>query len=98
MKRQVSTSDFHEAAYYILNGCELTDVSGRRVNGKIICDLTLKGDEISRLRLTYLNGEAEANILNLRRMVGQVQAWANSSRKKFKHLLSDEAVKTGGRP
>jgi len=95
MKLQVSTNDFYETAYYLLNGCELVDIEGKKVNGKIICSCILTGESISELQLSYLNGKAEANILNLRRMVGQVSAWVHAAKKKIKtQLLQQE----GGLP
>ena len=87
--KTISTRDSYEAAYYLLNKCELIEIEGTRMNGKIICNLIFSGNNIASLQLTYLNGEAEANILNLRRMVGMVTSWINTSRKKFKNQLEN---------
>ena len=46
--------------------------------------LILTGEKITRLQLTYLNGEAKAGILELRSMLGQVNAWLYAAKKKFK--------------
>ena len=93
--RKVSTRDIYEAAYLLLSGAELTEIEGTTVNGKIICNLIFTGEDIASLQLTYLNGEAEANILNLRRMVGQVNAWIHSSKRKFKNQLENNLSQGG---
>ena len=96
MSLEVSTNDFYAAAYYLLNGCELVEIEGNKVNGKIICSCILTGDKITELQLSYLNGKAEANILNLRRMVGQVSAWVHNAKKKFKNQLQQQTTSQGG--
>jgi len=93
---KVSTNDFYETAYYLLNGCEVVDIAGVKVNGKIICNCIITGDNISELQLAYLNGKAEANILSLRRMVGQVSAWVHTAKKKIKNQLIQQPPEPGG--
>jgi len=84
MVTQVSTSDSWEAAYMLLKGANLDEIEGMRTSGRIICRMILSGDNITKLQLNYLNGEAEANVLKLRSMVGQVSAWVYAAKKKFK--------------
>jgi hypothetical protein len=88
---QITTNDCFESAYYLLNGCELIEITGTRVNGKILCNLILTGQNIAQLQLDYLNGKAMANILNLRRMVGQVRIWISNAQRKYKKALQPEA-------
>ena len=89
---QISTNDCFESAYYLLNGCELVEITGTRVNGKILCNLILTGQNITQLQLDYLNGKATANILNLRRMVGQVRVWVSNAQRKYKRMLQPETL------
>lgn len=96
--KTVTTSDLYETAYYLLNGCELVEIEGNRVNGRIVCSLILSGELIAGLQLTYLNGEAEANILSLRRMVGQVSAWVHTAKRKFKNSSEGGPSAEGGTP
>ena len=88
----VTTNDLYESAYYLLHGCELVEIEGSRINGKVICNLVLTGPAITKLQLDYLNGKASANILDLRRMMGQLHSWVNTSRKKFKRQLQAQEV------
>ena len=94
--KQAITHDIYEAAYMLLNKCQLEDIEGIQVNGRIICNLLLTGENINQLQITYLNGEASANILDLRRMVGQVNEWVHQSKKKFKNQLQNGKVQNGG--
>jgi hypothetical protein len=87
--KTVVTNDIYEAAYFLLSGCELVDIKGIRIKGKLNCNLVFTGENITQLQLTYLNGEAEANILKLRRMLGQVHAWVMKSRKKLNKELTE---------
>jgi hypothetical protein len=97
---QVATTDLYEAAYYLLNGCKIEEIVGKEANDRVVCSIILTGDKIVQHQLTYLNGDAEANIISLRRMVGQMTAWVNQSRKKFKNQFraQEEALnREGGR-
>jgi hypothetical protein len=85
LNNKIITNDFYEAAYMLINNCELVDIEGTHSNNRILCNLILSGENITKLRITYLNGEAEANILNLRRMVGQVSAWVHGAKKKIRN-------------
>jgi hypothetical protein len=90
MEKEIVVSDYHEVAYLLLNHCQLVKIEGRTVNDRIVCEFTISGEEISQKHLLYLNGDAEANILNLRRMVNQIQIWAYSAKKKFKKQVGQQ--------
>jgi len=96
MVTQVSTSDSWEAAYMLLKGANLDEIEGMQTSGRIICRMILSGDNITKLQLNYLNGEAEANVLKLRSMVGQVSAWVYAAKKKFKSQLQPQTSSRGG--
>jgi hypothetical protein len=87
MVTQISTSDAWEAAYMIIHGAHLDDIEGMQVNSRIICRMILSGKNITKLQLTYLNGEAEANVLKMRSMVGQVKTWMYAAKKKIKQQV-----------
>jgi len=91
---QVTTNDLYESAYYLLHNCELVEIEGTKMGGKILCNLILTGTDITKLQLDYLNGKASANILDLRRMVGQVHAWVSTAKKKFKRQLQTQEVQS----
>ncbi len=78
------TTDLYEATYYYLNACELVEIAGTRVNGKVTCELTFSKPDISELQLAYLRGNATVNILHFRRAYGQIAAWVAKAKKEFK--------------
>ena len=96
MVTQITTSDAWEAAYMILEGAHLEEIESMQTNGRIICRMILSGKNINRLQLTYLNGDAKASILELRSMLGQVNAWIYAAKKKFKNQLTQESLSQGG--
>jgi hypothetical protein len=96
MVTQISTSDAWEAAYMILHGANLDEIEGMQTNNRIICRMILSGENITKLQLTYLNGEAEANVLKMRSMVGQVNAWIYAAKKKIKTQLQQQTSSDGG--
>jgi len=79
-----ATTDLYEATYYYLNGCELVEITGERVNGRITCELTFGKPDISNLQLTYLRGRAEVNVFQFRRAYGQITSWVARAKKEFK--------------
>jgi hypothetical protein len=96
MVMKISTSDAWEAAYMILHGATLDEIEGMQTNGRIICRMILSGKNITKLQLTYLNGDAEANILKMRSMVGQVKTWMYAAKKKFKSQLQEQQAAAQG--
>ena len=96
MVMRISTSDAWEAAYMLLEGANLDEIEGMQTNGRIICRMILSGKNITKLQLTYLNGEAEANVLKMRSMVGQVKTWMYAAKKKFKSQLQEQITAQGG--
>jgi len=96
MVMKITTSDAWEAAYMIRHGANLDEIEGMQTNNRIICRMILSGENITKLQLTYLNGEAEANVLKMRSMVGQVNAWMYAAKKKFKSQLQEQTTAQGG--
>ena len=92
MVMKITTSDAWEAAYMILHGANLDEIEGMQTNNRIICRMILSGENITKLQLTYLNGEAEANVLKMRSMVGQVNAWMYAAKKKFKNQANEDVT------
>lgn len=90
MVTQITTSDAWEAAYMIIHGAHLDDIEGMQVNNRIICRMILSGKNITKLQLTYLNGEANANVLKMRSMVGQVKTWLYAEKKKIKQQVETQ--------
>jgi hypothetical protein len=74
----------------LLQGANLDEIEGMQTKGRIICRMILSGKNITRLQLTYLNGDAKAGVLELRSMLGQVNAWIYAAKKKFKNQTQQE--------
>lgn len=87
---EVTTCDLYEGSYYLLNGCELEAIEGLKVNGSVTCRLTLSGVSLNTLQLTYLQGQAEANLFRFRRTYGQLSALVQKAKKKFKNQLKQQ--------
>ena len=96
MVTQITTSDAWEAAYMIVHGAHLDEIEGMHTNNRIICRMILSGENITKLQLTYLNGEADANVLKMRSMVGQIKTWMYAAKKKFKSQLEEQTATQGG--
>ena len=96
MEDQVSTCDLYEGTYYLLNGCELEAIEGLKVNGAITCRLTFSGDELNRLQLSYLQGQAGANLFEFRRAYSQLSSLVLKAKKKFRNQLKQEVQQKGG--
>ncbi len=87
---EVTTCDLYEGSYYLLNGCELEAIEGLKVNGSVTCRLTLSAVNLNTLQLTYLQGQAEANLFRFRRTYGQLSALVQKAKKKFKNQLKQQ--------
>lgn len=87
---EVTTCDLYEGSYYLLNGCELEAIEGLKVNGSVTCRLTLSAVNLNTLQLTYLQGQAEANLFQFRRTYGQLSALVQKAKKKFKNQLKQQ--------
>ena len=87
---EVTTCDLYEGSYYLLSGCELEAIEGIKVNGSVTCRLTLSGVNLNTLQLTYLQGQAEANLFRFRRTYGQLSALVQKAKKKFKNQLKQQ--------
>ena len=93
MEQTITTTDLYESVYYYLNGCELIEITGVKVNGKVACELSFSKPNIGQLQVTYLQGKAEVNLLEFRRAFGHINAWVHTAKKKFKNRLKNEAPK-----
>ena len=96
MEDQVSTCDLYEGTYYLLNGCELEAIEGLRVNGKLTCRMNFTGEKLTQLQLSYLQGQAGANLFEFRRTYSQLSALVLKAKKKFRNQLKQESQKKGG--
>jgi hypothetical protein len=85
----VTTCDLYEGAYYLTKGCELVSIAGRRVNGKVACELTFSKPGIVELQITYFKGGAEVNLLSFRRVFGHIHALVHREKKRCQNILKN---------
>ena len=79
----VSTADFYEACYYLLNGCSITTIRCEKVNGKPTCSFEFEGEDLAAHQITYFQGKAKVNLLEFRRAYGQVNSYAHQAKNKW---------------
>ncbi len=87
---EVTTCDLYEGAFYLLKGCELEAIEGLKINGSITCQLSFSGVNLNTLQLTYLQGQAEANLFQFRRTYSQLSALVQKAKKKLKSQLKQQ--------
>jgi hypothetical protein len=92
----VSTTCIYEGAWYLTKGAELVSIVGRRVNGKVTCELTFAKPGITELQIIYYKGGAEVNLLSFRRVFGQLHAWVHKEKKRCQNILKNGGTLEGG--
>jgi hypothetical protein len=85
----VSTTDLYEGAYYLTKGSELVTIEGRKVNGKVTCEITFAKPGITEMQINYFKGGAEVNLLSFRRAFGQLHAWVHKEKKRCQNILKN---------
>jgi hypothetical protein len=102
MKKEVKVYDYFHAAFLLLEKCSIENIEAKMLNQhkkqKVVCEFTLSGAGIAQKNNSYINGEAVANILNLRRMLEQVQIWGYLAKKKFKKQSQEETQRQEVQP
>src|SRR4030042_383219 len=88
----VSTSDLYEGAYYLASGCELVSITGRKLNGKVSCELTFAKPGIVELQINYFKGGAEVNLLSFRRVFGRIHALVHREKKRCQNILKNRGA------
>lgn len=88
---EIVTCDLYEGTYYLLGCCELEAIEGVKVNGVLTCRLTFSGENLNQLQLSYLQGQASANLFQFRRAYSQLAALVQKAKKKFRNQLKQEA-------
>jgi hypothetical protein len=85
----VKTIDVYEGAWYLINGCELVEIAGKKINGKINCEITFSRPGIAELQISFLQGDAEVNLLRFRRQFGQLHSLVRKEKIRCKNILKN---------
>jgi len=91
----VTTFDLYEGSYYLLGGCELEAIEGLKVNGTLTCRMSFTGEKLVQLQLSYLNGQASANLFEFRRTYSQLSSLVLKAKKKLRNQLK-QGIQQGG--
>lgn len=89
MLTSVKTIDIYEGAWYLVNGCELVQIAGKRMNGKVSCEITFERPGIAELQLSFLQGDAQVNLLRFRRTFGQLHSLVRKEKVRCKNILKN---------
>ncbi len=91
----VTTFDLYEGSYYLLGGCELEAIEGLKVNGTLTYRMSFTGEKLVQLQLSYLNGQASANLFEFRRTYSQLSSLVLKAKKKLRNQLK-QGIQQGG--
>lgn len=81
--RRIDVTDLYEAAYLILSGCTLEEVSCIPVSESLSCRLTFSGEALSLAQDEFLSRKAAVNLHAFRQAYGQVNGYVHQAKKSF---------------
>ena len=76
-------TDLYEAAYLILSGCNLEEVSCIPVSESLSCRLTFSGPGLDAAQRIFQTRQAVVNLEDFRRAYGQVNSYVHQAKKSF---------------
>ena len=89
----IATADLYEAAYYLVNGCELVEITAAPAGREIRCRMSFIGESIEHLQVSYLHGHAAANLFAFRRAYRELHGALLRAKREAKQRLA-----AGSRP
>jgi len=97
----VDVTDLYEAAYLVLCGCILEEVTCIPVSESLACRLTFtRGPELERAQDEYVAKKACVNLYAFRQSYGQVNSYVHQAKKNFDRAqrLARQGLGPNGRP
>ena len=79
----VAVTDLYEAAYLILSGCQIEEVSCIPVSESLSCRLSFSGPGLEVAQRVYETRQAVVNLEDFRRAYGQVNSYVHQAKKAF---------------
>ena len=67
----------------------LVSIAGKKLNGKVTCEITFARPGITELQIGYFKGGAEVNLLSFRRVFGQIHALVHREKKRCQNILKN---------
>ena len=80
----IRTSDFYEAAYYLVEGYPPESIVCRRLNKELLCDFYYSDPALEALQINFLSGRAHVNLLGFRRCYGELASQANRIKREHR--------------
>jgi hypothetical protein len=76
-------TDLYEAAYLILSGCTLEEVSCIPVSESLSCRMTFSGSALTKAQDEFFAKKAVVNLHAFRLAYGQVNSYVHQAKKSF---------------
>ena len=76
-------TDLYEAAYLILSGCKVEEVSCIPVSESLSCRIVFSGPGLDVAQRIYETRQAVVNLEDFRRAYGQVNSYVHQAKKSF---------------
>ena len=76
-------TDLYEAAYLILSGCTVEEVTCIPVSESLSCRLTFSGPGLDTAQRVFTARQAVVNLDDFRRAYGQVNSYVHQAKKSF---------------
>jgi hypothetical protein len=97
MKMKVKeVTDLYEAAYLIVNGCNLLGVSCIPLSLSLACRFSFSGENLNSLEEVYYQKEACVNLHAFRSAYSQVNSYMHEAKKSYDRQQRQQK-KLGGR-
>jgi hypothetical protein len=81
--QSVEVTDLYEAAYLILSGCTIEEVTCIPVSESLSCRLVFSGSGLDVAQRIYNTRQAVVNLDDFRRAYGQVNGYVHQAKKAF---------------
>jgi hypothetical protein len=94
----VAVTDLYEAAYLIMSGCNLEEVSCIPVSESLSCRLTFSGPGLDAAQEEFYAKKAVVNLHAFRSAYGQVNGYIHQAKKSFdrERRLARRDIATNG--
>ena len=76
-------TDLYEAAYLILSGCKVEEVTCIPVSESLSCRLVFSGSGLAAAQRVFTARQAVVNLDDFRRAYGQVNGYVHQAKKSF---------------
>jgi hypothetical protein len=81
--QSVEVTDLYEAAYLILSGCTIEEVTCIPVSESLSCRMIFSGNSIEKAQDEFVAKKAVVNLHAFRSAYGQVNSYVHQAKKSF---------------